>query len=79
MIKFCKFFDLNHPYEFDIADITSIIYTICVIGVMMGNDMTVLFVIGSIISTAFCWKAHRLNLILLNVSLLAMNFYYLLT
>ena len=79
MTKFKTFFNLNQSYQFDIADITSIIYTLCAAGVIMGYDMTILFVIGSVISTAFCWQARRLNLILLNVSLLAMNLYYLFT
>lgn len=79
MNKFQTYFNLNQPYQFDVTDITSIIYTICAIGVMCGNDMTILFVIGALISTAFCWQARKLNLILLNTSLLAMNLYYLFT
>ena len=75
--KLKTFFNLDRPYEFDITDITAIIYTICAIGVMMGANMTILFFIGSAISTAFCFGARRLNLILLNVSLFAMNGYYL--
>jgi hypothetical protein len=71
------YFNLDRPYEFDITDITAIIYTICAIGVMLGCDMTVLFFIGSAIATAFCWQARRLNLVLLNVALFAMNCYYL--
>ena len=79
MTKFKTFFNLNQSYQFDITDITSIIYTLCAAGVIMGYDMTVLFVIGAVISTAFCWQAHKLNLILLNVSLLIMNLFYLFT
>ena len=79
MTKLKTFFNLNRPYQFDITDITSIIYTLCAAGVMMGYDMTILFVIGAIISTAFCWQARKLNLILLNVSLLIMNLFYLFT
>ena len=75
--KIANYFNLNHAYEFDITDITAIIYTICAIGVMLGCDMTVLFFIGSAIATAFCWQARRLNLVLLNVALFAMNCYYL--
>jgi hypothetical protein len=75
--KIANYFNLNHAYEFDITDITALIYTICAIGVMLGADMTVLFFIGSAISTAFCWRARRLNLVLLNVALFAMNTYYL--
>lgn len=75
--KIKKYFNLDRPYEFDITDITCIIYTICAMGVMLGADMTVLFFIGSLIATAFCWQARRLNLVLLNVALFAMNTYYL--
>lgn len=79
MTKLKAFFNLNRSYQFDITDITSIIYTLCAAGVIMGYDMTVLFVIGAVISTAFCWQARKLNLILLNVSLLIMNLFYLFT
>lgn len=77
MNKIKTYFNLDHPYEFDITDITSIIYAICAIGVICGGNMTVLFFIGSAISTAFCFSARRLNLVLLNVALFAMNCYYL--
>lgn len=77
MKKIANFFNLNRPYQFDITDITALIYTACAIGVMLGADMTVLFFIGSAIATAFCWQARRLNLVLLNVALFAMNCYYL--
>ena len=77
MKKLINYFDLEHKYVFDITDITALIYTACAIGVMLGADMTVLFFIGSAIATAFCWQARRLNLVLLNVALFAMNCYYL--
>ena len=77
MNKIKEYFNLEHPYQFDITDITAIIYTICAMGVMLGADMTVLFFVGSAIATAFCWQAKRLNLVLLNVALFAMNCYYL--
>ena len=77
MRKLINYFDLEHKYVFDITDITALIYTACAIGVMCGVDMTVLFFIGSAIATAFCWQARRLNLVLLNVALFAMNCYYL--
>ena len=77
MNKIKEYFNLDHPYEFDITDITAVIYTFCAIGVMLGADMTVLFFCGSLIATAFCWQARRLNLVLLNVALFAMNTYYL--
>ena len=77
MKKIKEYFNLDRPYQFDITDITCIIYTICAMGVMLGADMTILFFIGSAIATAFCWQARRLNLVLLNVALFAMNTYYL--
>jgi hypothetical protein len=77
MNKIKTFFNLDRPYEFDITDITATIYTICAIGVMCGLDMTVLFFIGSAIATAFCLQARRVNLVVLNVALFAMNCYYL--
>jgi hypothetical protein len=75
--KLKAYFNLNRPYEFDITDITCLIYTACAIGVMCGADMTVLFFIGSAIATAFCFQARRINLVILNVALFAMNCYYL--
>ena len=77
MNKIKQYFNITKPYEFDITDITAVIYTVCAIGVMMGYDMTILFFIGSAIATAFCLSARRLNLVLLNVALFAMNCYYL--
>ena len=77
MKKLVKYFNLNHAYEFDITDITALIYTICAIGVIMGVDMTILFFIGSTIATAFCLQARRINLVILNVALWCMNLYYL--
>lgn len=75
MKKIVDFFKLDRPYEFDITDITAIIYTICAIGVMCGANMTILFFIGATIATIFCWQAHKINLIILNVVLFAMNAY----
>lgn len=77
--KLKTYFNLNRPYEFDITDITAIIYTICAVGVIGGMDMTIQFFIGSAIATAFCWQARKLNLVLLNTSMFAMNGYYLIT
>ena len=74
--KIKTYFHLDRAYEFDITDITALIYTICAVGVICGCDMTVLFFIGSTIATIFCWQARRLNLILLNVALWFMNLYY---
>lgn len=75
MKKLMNFFELNRAYQFDITDITAFIYVVCAIGVMMGMNMTILFTIGATIATAFCWQAHRINLVVLNVALWAMNVY----
>ena len=77
MKKIIDYFHLNRAYEFDITDITALIYTICAVGVICGMDMTVLFFIGSTIATLFCLQARRINLVVLNVSLWFMNLYYL--
>ena len=75
--KIKQYFHLNRTYEFDITDITALIYTICAVGVICGIDMTILFFIGSTIATAFCLSARRINLVVLNVALWFMNLYYL--
>ena len=77
MKKIVNHFNLDRPYEFDITDITALIYTICAVGVMCGCDMTILFFIGSTIATLFCLQARRINLVVLNVALWFMNLYYL--
>lgn len=71
--KLKAYFNLDHPYEFDVTDITALIYTICAIGGMIGVNMTILWCIGATIATAFCWQAKKLNLIVLNVALWVMN------
>ena len=76
MKKIATYFNLNHTYEFDITDITALIYTICAVGVICGFDMTIPFFIGSTIATLFCLQARRINLVALNVALWFMNLYY---
>lgn len=70
-----KFFELNRPYKFDPTDLTALIYVVCAVLGMMGKNTSILFLIGSTIGTAFCWKARRLNLIVLNVALFVFNLY----
>ena len=70
-----KFFELNKPYEFEITDLTAIFYTIAVIMAMSGLNATIPFLIGSAISTAFCWQARRINLVVLNLALFVFNAY----
>ena len=73
--KLINYFELNKPYQFDITDITAPIYAMCAFGIMLGFNMNVLFFIGSAISTVTCWKAKRLNLVVLNASLFLLNLY----
>ena len=75
MNKLKEYFNLNRAYEFDITDITAFIYTICAIGAILGANMTALFLVGSVIGTLFCFKARRINLIVLTVALLVLNLY----
>lgn len=70
-----KFFELTKPYHFEVGDVTAFIYTICVIFAFCGIDNSILFLIGSTIGTAFCWQAHRINLVVLNVALFVFNLY----
>lgn len=71
MIK--EFFELNTSYKFDPTDLTALIYVVCTVLGIMGMNVTPLFLLGSVIGTAFCWKARRINLIVLNVSLFILN------
>ena len=71
--KIKNFFEFNRAYRFEVTDLTALIYTVCAIGGMMGVDMTILWCIGATIATAFCWQAHRINLVVLNGALWIMN------
>ena len=73
--KFINYFNLNKPYEFDVTDVVAPIYTICAIGIMLGLYMNILFLIGAALATATCWRARRLNLVLLNGAMFALNLY----
>ena len=68
-----KFFELHRPYKFDPTDITASIYVICTVVGIVGGNPTSLFLLGSAISTAFCWQGRRINLVVLNVSLFILN------
>ena len=68
-----EFFELNKPYKFDVTDLTALIYVIAAILGVMGVNPTIPFFIGATISTAFCWQARRINLIVLNVALFGLN------
>lgn len=73
MTKIKNFFELNKPYKFDPTDLTATIYLLCTALGIMGMNVTPLFLLGSAIGTAFCWQAHRINLVVLNVALFILN------
>lgn len=68
-----RFFKLNQPYKFDPTDLTALIYLVCMIFGIMEYNVTPLFLIGSAIGTVFCFQGHRINLVVLNASLLVLN------
>ena len=75
MNAFKNWFELNRTYRFDVTDITALVYVLCAVLVMCGINATIPFFIGATIATAFCWQARRINLVVLNVALWAMNVY----
>ena len=73
--KLKKYFQLDRAYQFDVTDITALIYVLCAVLVIGGINATIPFFIGATIATAFCWQARRVNLVVLNVALWVMNAY----
>ena len=73
MTKIKNYFELNQKYKFDPTDLTAAIFVLCTILGIIGYNVAPLFLIGSAIGTAFCWQAHRINLIVLNVALFVLN------
>lgn len=73
MTKIKNYFELNRKYKFDPTDLTATIYVLCTILGITGYNVTPLFLIGSAISSAFCWQGKRINLVVLNVALFVLN------
>lgn len=67
------FFEFVRPYRFEVTDLTAIIYSVCAILGIVGGNPGLLFLIGSVVSTAFCWQARRINVMVLNIALLTFN------
>ena len=65
-------------YQFDINDLISVIYVLCVVGIISGLNMTPLFFIGCVVSFIACFKAKRINLVIMNLAFVVLNGYYLL-
>lgn len=55
MTKIKNWFELNQKYKFEVTDLTTLIYVLCTILGIMGMNITPLFLIGSVIATAFSW------------------------
>lgn len=70
-----KFFELNKKYQFDINDVISAIFLVAAVLGMTGGNPTPFFAVGSAIGFATCFKARRINLIVLNGALLALNIF----
>ena len=64
-------------YQFDINDLICIIYVLCVVGIISGLNMTPLFFVGCIISFIACFKAKKINLVVINLAFVILNGYYL--
>jgi hypothetical protein len=64
-------------YQFDINDLISVIYVVCVVGIICGLNMTPLFFMGCVISFVACFKAKRINLVIMNLAFVILNGYYL--
>ena len=79
MNKIKQFFELNRPYTFDITDIVAIIYAVCVGGIIAGYNMTIPFFIGCLLSTVGCFAARRINLVVINIAMMVLNGYNLIT
>lgn len=77
IIKWFKF-DADGKYHFDWADITSILYVVCVCGIIMGYNMTPMFVCVCVLSLITCISARKLNLIIINLAFVVLNLFYLL-
>lgn len=65
-------------YRFDINDLISIIYVLCVVGIICGLSMTPLFFVGCIISFITCFKEKKINLVIINLAFVILNGYNLL-
>lgn len=71
---------VDGKYQFDIADITTLITIVAVVLTISGQALagTIIFTINCIFNLIIVIKqVHRINLLLLQLSLLAFNIYFL--
>jgi hypothetical protein len=62
-------------YVFDINDLICLVYLLCVVGIMCGLNMTPLFFVGCVVSFVACFKAKRINLVIINLAFVVLNGY----
>lgn len=74
-----KFFELNKSYCFELNDLIAVLYVICAVLGIMNINATVLFLSGSILGFVGSFKAHRINLLVLNGAFIVLNGYYLIS
>ena len=67
----------ENKYRFDINDLICLVYVLCVVGIISGLNMTPLFFIGCVVSFVVCFKAKRINLVVMNLAFVILNGYYL--
>ena len=67
----------EEKYRFDINDLICLVYVLCVVGIVCGLNMTPLFFMGCVISFVACFKAKRINLVIMNLAFVILNGYYL--
>lgn len=71
-------FELNQKYRFELNDLISAIYVLCAVGIITGHNMNYLFLTGCIISLCYSLTGRRINLICLNLAMVALNLFYVL-
>ena len=65
----------ENKYRFDINDLICLVYVLCVVGIISGLNMTPLFFIGCVVSFMACFKAKRINLVIINLAFVILNWY----
>lgn len=71
---------VDGKYQFDVADITTLFTVVAVALTITGNTLagTIIFIINCLINLVIVIKqAHRINLLILQIALLAFNVYFL--
>ena len=74
MKKMKEYFEIYGSYKFDPTDLTAVIFLVAsALGIFTSVNTTPLFLMGSAVSLFFCVAFRRINLLVLNGSLFALN------